>query len=314
MSEHADNGPQLSAMRESFASTRGVTKGRLSFSGAIMFYRLVPLILVAALGIHSSAESPEELVTIEAGELPLILTAPHGGGEAIDAVPKREGDGIRLFRTLSDSGTDRLALELADAIEQRLGKRPFIIVAHFHRKFIDANRPADLAYESPNAAATYRLYHAAIEQARRQITERWGHGLLIDIHGQGANPQAIFRGTQNGLTMTHLTNRFGRKALIGPESLFGELATQGIEVVPRIDSEENEDPRYDGGFTVVTYGSGRGGTIDAIQLELGRSFRMKTATESTAKMLANAIIAFSDQHLPQREQEVPATAVGAGSK
>ena len=279
-----------------------------------MFHRLMPLLLVAAFGLHSSAESPVTLVTIESGELPLILTAPHGGGEPIAEVPKRTGDGIRLFRTLSDSGTNQLTLQLAAAIEQQLGKRPFIVVAQFHRKFLDANRPADLAYESPNAEATYRQYHAAIEQARQQIVERWGHGLLIDIHGQGANPQAIFRGTQNGLTTTHLTNRFGQKSLIGPESLFGELAAQGIQVIPEIGSEEKEDPRYDGGFTVITYGSGRGGTIDAIQLELGRSFRLKTETKPTAKRLADAIIAYSAKYLPKSEQIAPAAAVGVGAE
>ena len=96
------------------------------------------------------------------------------------------------------------------------------------------------------------------------MTERWGHGILLDLHGQAADPQAIFRGTQNGLTTTHLTNRYGDEALIVKTSLFGQLGQQNFKVIPAVDAADREHNRYDGGFTVVTYGSGRGGTIDAI--------------------------------------------------
>ncbi len=244
--------------------------------------------------------SPTPFVTIERGDLPIILTAPHGGASSIPDVPRRQGEGVQKFSSLSDAGTARLGVKLADAIEQRFGKRPYLVVAHFHRRYVDANRPPDLAYEVTPAEKVYDRYHNAIANARREVTERWGHGLLLDIHGQAADPKAIFRGTQNGLTTKHLISRFGDEALRGKTSLFGQLAQQDFRVIPAVDDTDREHDRYDGGFTVVTYGSGRGGTIDAIQLELGRSFRNADEVERTAKRIASAVFNFSNEYLPRK--------------
>lgn len=258
---------------------------------------------LAGIGTPSAeAQTSNRLVSIEPGDLPIILTAPHGGSDAIPGVPKRQGTGVSLFRFKSDDFTDQLTEKLADAIEQRLGRRPYVVIARFHRKYLDANRRARDAYESPHAAAVYDTYHRAISDARREIIERWGSGLLVDIHGQAAERQAIFRGTQNGETTAHLINHFGRDALIGPTSLFGLMAQQGITVIPATGSTTAEHSRYDGGYTVVTHGSRSGEAIDAIQLELGRELREPGANVKTAQALAEAIAKFSAKYLPASEQ------------
>ncbi len=110
--------------------------------------------------------SPTPFVTIERGDLPIILTAPHGGASSIPDVPRRQGEGVQKFSSLSDAGTARLGVKLADAIEQRFGKRPYLVVAHFHRRYVDANRPPDLAYEVTPAEKVYDRYHNAIANAR----------------------------------------------------------------------------------------------------------------------------------------------------
>ncbi|MCA9050350.1 MAG: N-formylglutamate amidohydrolase, partial [Planctomycetaceae bacterium] len=222
-----------------------------------------------------AGEEAGGLVTVESGDLPIILTAPHGGSEAVPGVSPRIGEGVDLFQSKSDSFTDELAEKLADAIEARLGKRPYIVIARFHRKYIDANRPPELAYESGQAKLVYDEYHRAIAAARREVINRWGAGILLDLHGQKAEPQTIFRGTQNGKTARSLENRFGRVALTGEQSLFGRLAQQGFHVQPAVNSDEPEDARYNGGYTVGTYGSASGGAFDAVQLELGFSLRTR---------------------------------------
>ncbi|MEE2937899.1 MAG: BPL-N domain-containing protein [Planctomycetota bacterium] len=244
--------------------------------------------------------SPTSLVTVERGDLPIILTAPHGGTDSIPNVPRRLGEGVSKFSSLSDVGTAQLGIRLADAIERKFGKRPYLVVAHFHRRYIDANRPTDLAFEVKPATKIYNRYHEAIVKARHEVAERWGHGLLLDIHGQATDPQAIFRGTQNGQTTKHLVSRFGNEALRGKTSLFGQLALQGFRVIPAVNDTKQEHNRYDGGFTVVKYGSNRGGTIDAIQLEFGRSFRNADAVDRTAERIANAVFNFSNDYLPRQ--------------
>ena len=264
-------------------------------------------LLLTSLGWQQAQaqSNPDRLVTIEPGDLPIILSAPHGGHNEIPGVPARRGEGVAQFKNRSDSRTDELADKLADALESKLGKRPYIVIARFHRKYLDANRRASGAYESENAKEVYDTYHHALASARREVTRRWGHGMLLDIHGQSAKPKTIIRGTQNGKTTRHLVNRFGHVALRGETSLFGQLANQGFAVIPAVDSTDQEHPAYDGGYIVRTYGSEFGGTVDAIQLELGIELRSPEVIAATANKLADAIAAFASEYLPHQERSAP---------
>lgn len=269
--------------------------------------RAVPVLSSAASGASDGAANKKlpspAAFTVTAGGLPIILTAPHGGSAAIPGVPERKGDGATRFNPRADTNTDVLTEKLADALEQKLGKRPYVVIARFHRKYLDANRrPAD-AFESAEAKATYDAYHAAIASACKEVTARWGRGVVLDIHGQAAQPDVVLRGTQNGKTVAHLLKRSGREAVYGETSLFGQLAKQGFAVFPTVGSSEPESPNYSGGHTVGIHGSSSGGTIDAIQLELGTNYRDSKAIADGADKLANAITAFAKAYLPAEEQK-----------
>lgn len=267
----------------------------------------IPAQSPAAYGASDGASSKKipspAAVTAAAGDLPIILTAPHGGSAGIPGVPERKGDGVVRFNPRADTNTDILTEKLADALEQKLGKRPYVVIARFHRKYLDANRrPAD-AFESAEAKATYDAYHAAIASACKEVTARWGRGVVLDIHGQAAQPDVVLRGTQNGKTVAHLLKRSGREAVYGETSLFGQLAKQGFAVFPTVGSSEPESPNYSGGHTVGIHGSSSGGTIDAIQLELGTNYRDSKAIAGGADRLAAAITAFAKAYLPAEEQK-----------
>lgn len=270
-------------------------------TGRIFACYLVSLLSLAAL--DAQAQSPQHLVTVEAGDLPIILTAPHGGRGSIVGVEERGGKGIARFRNTSDVFTDQLTEKLADALEAKLGQRPYVIIARFHRKYIDANRRASQAYESEAARPVYDTYHNAISAARRDIIDRWRRGILLDVHGQGSRPQVIFRGTQNGKTTTQLEKQFGQKAVRGSRSFFGRLAEQKFQVNPAANSTDAEHDAYDGGYTVVTYGGDENIAFDAIQLELGRQLRSPDVNADTADRLANAIVAFANDFLPAIESD-----------
>lgn len=250
----------------------------------------------------AKAQTLRGLISVERGELPIILSAPHGGRESVPGVRIRQGDGVRMFNPRSDSGTNELTRQLADAIESKTGKRPYTVIANFHRKYIDANRSKKLAYESENAQLTYEAYHRALSQARSDVLERWGSGVLFDIHGQASEPKAIFRGTQNGKTVKYLVGRYGREALIGSSSVFGQLSANGLAVIPAIDSSDREHENYDGGYIVFNYGSRVSGTVDAIQLELGSDLRASASRKTTANKVANAMVGFFKEYLPKVEQ------------
>jgi len=229
--------------------------------------------------------------------LPIILAAPHGGRQPIPGVPVRRGAGVIQFATGRDNNTDELATAVALKLEATLHARPFLVVARFERKHLDANRPPERAYESTEAKPYYDAYHGALQEAREQVRTQWGRGLILDIHGQGTNAEAIYRGTGNGKTVAALTQRFGVKALIGSKSIFSQLESRGYEVLPAAKNSYRED-RYVGGFTIQTYGSHQGGGIDAIQLEIGMQLRARPNLERTATDLAEAIVVFAQAYLP----------------
>lgn len=247
------------------------------------------------------AADKKAAISVTAGGLPIILAAPHGGRAAIPGVPERKGDGVPQFISKTDANTDILTEKLAGALEQKLGKRPYVVIARFHRKYIDANRPPESAYESDLAKPAYEAYHQALAAAQKQVMERWGSGLLLDIHGQATEPTTIFRGTRNGKTTSHLIKRYGEEAQIGEKSLGGLLAGQGFHVVPPPHSHDKET-LYSGGHTVQTYGSASTGTVDAIQLELGWHHRSDQALPATVEKLANAITGFARAYLPAEEK------------
>jgi N-formylglutamate amidohydrolase len=220
----------------------------------------------------------------------------------------RRGVSVPQFTTGRDNNTDDLAEAVALKLGERLGVKPFVVIARFERKFLDVNRPVAGAYESAVAKPYYDAYHRALEESSEKVRAQWGGGLLLDLHGQGAEVETIYRGTDNGETVAALVQRYGKEALSGPKSIFGQLAAKGYKVLPDPNGSERER-RYVGGYTARAYGSHRGTKIDAIQIELGTRLRAKANMDRTASDLAQAIEVFARQYLPLSRSEVPVRAL-----
>jgi N-formylglutamate amidohydrolase len=258
--------------------------------------------LPAFLALAAAAADPPkaaDLVLIQEGTLPVIVSAPHGGRLPIPGVPERAGFDVPEFATVRDAGTDLLAERLAAELGKTLGGRPWLVVARFDRKYLDANRPPGRAYEDERAGPVYDAYHAALAAACKAVKEEHGAGLLLDIHGQGTYPRAVVRGTRDGKTVTLLRDRHGWAAVAGRNSVLGRLERAGYEVIPPADAgaDAREDRLYAGGYTVATYGSHTGYGIDAVQLEFGTRLRSPAAVPTTAADLADAVAAFHDAYL-----------------
>jgi len=239
-------------------------------------------------------------VRTQEGELPIILSAPHGGQLKVPDVDVRRGEGIAKgpsgFVAGRDGGTEELAEQVAAAIASRYGKRPYTVFARSHRKYLDPNRPAHIAYEDADAKPVYDLYHGKLDDYCRAVQQKFRRGLLLDIHGQGSRKDTLFRGTHDGKTVTLLRTRFGEAAQTGEESFFGELKSRGWKVHPE-PLDGNEQNGFRGGYIVQTYGSHQGYGIDAMQLEFGQDFRDKQNRQAVADVLADAIVDFAENYL-----------------
>ncbi len=266
-------------------------------------------VLVAAAGVvtpaiaeleppASAPESvaPSDLVTVHRGTLPIIISAPHGGGAkpagGVTRTKQNQAAGQSQFVTVMDTGTAELASLLAVILTRALGAKPHLVVADFHRRYADPNRAPDLASQDAVGAHQYAAFHKALRAGVNDIRAAHGRGLLLDIHGQKREPNAIVRGTRNGETVRALLKTHGDEALTGPKSILGTLAAAGDRILPPNDGPQEPLARealFDGGYIVSEYGSHNPLGIDAIQLEFGTAFRAPERLVKTARDLATAV-------------------------
>ena len=262
-------------------------------------------LLALTLGLHQPPASapptppaepitPTDLVTFQRGTLPIIISAPHGGSVRVPGSKDRTAKGAVTVR---DVNTAEMALLAAQRITDRLGGKPYIVVAQFSRKDADANRTEAEGTENDAARGQHRAYHRALEAAVKECREKFGDALLIDLHGQVKRPDALVRGTRNAKAVTALTTRHGHEALTGPDSLFGQLKAKGYTIIPDADGPEEgagKETFFDGGYIVAHYGSDPANTppgIDAIQIEVGseRSNSLLKVSRDIAEATAHTL-------------------------
>lgn len=267
-----------------------------------------PAMLVLALAAPAAADppalKPADYVSTQAGKLPILISAPHGGTKDVPGVKPRTGDGLpggpAGFFAVRDVGTEELAQAIAEAVEKRLRAKPYVVIARFHRKYVDANRPPEIGVEDKAARPVYDAYHDALAGYCKAVKADFGRGLLIDVHGQGFAADTVYRGTGNGKTVTLLRQRFGEKAHTGDESFFGLLAANGCKVFPA-DGKAKEQAGFTGGHIVQKFGSHAAYGIDAMQVEFGGDYRVRDTRAKTADRVAAAVAKYYELYLGKKD-------------
>jgi N-formylglutamate amidohydrolase len=226
-----------------------------------------------------------------AGNLPIIITAPHGGTDSASDLPDRtEG----TFTT--DSNTAELSRAIRTACSNRFGRWPHVIICRVPRTKIDCNR--EIVEGAQGVAATQAVwneYHNLIRMAKESVTSSYGRGLLIDVHGHGHTLQRLELGynlstatlnknsfstlEKNSSCVRELANRTRvsfEELIRGSFSLGTLIGLRGYPSVPSLDlpnpgktTSGGDNEYFSGGYTVEVYGtmSANTGTINAIQIE-----------------------------------------------
>lgn len=249
------------------------------------------------------------------GDAPLILLAPHGGAAKPEVLRDRT-EGIRI----RDSRTLELTNEVAQALAERAGLRPYVVVCHLHRSKLDANRDeGEAAQGDASALRAWRAWHAFVEEARAEVEERFGAGLVLDIHGQSHAEGWIEWGyaldgrqlawdeaklavgkERIGSSIEAVAARHAgdRAALLrGEQSLGGVLEAAGYKSVPSPAHPHPDGGKYfNGGYNTRRHGSRRGGQVDAVQMEVPRHLRLDVARRRKfAADLADGLSGFLDR-------------------
>jgi hypothetical protein len=256
------------------------------------------------------------------GDLPIIISVPHGGSLTPDALPDRAGAVI----TVGDAHTEELAREIADAFMRRTGSRPTLVISRLHRRKLDPNRAVDeAAQDAPPAMLAWREYHAFIEAARASLVHAGVPGVYIDLHGHGHDAQRLELGyllsgrdlalSEATLNSPAYTARSSLRALLertpgtshadllrGPFSLGSLFERHGYPAVPSASlPDPGLAPFYSGGYSVARHASRDGALIAGVQIEVNRTGARDSPANrrAFAAAFAAVLLEFSARWLDQ---------------
>ena len=265
----------------------------------------------------------ENYIEYYAGNLPIILSAPHGGQLTPDEISDR------TYGTfVTDLNTYELTKTIMDSMIVRFGGYPHVILCKLKRTKLDANRDSiEAAQENKYALRAWQEYHHYIEVAKKKITNDQGSGLFLDIHGHGINPDGFYDlrtwlgylisseelDQSNGVLNT---NSYQSKSSIsawvdsssysfievlrGKVSFGSILDSLGYKSLPSINDLSPDGMRYfSGGYNTARHGSRSGGVISSIQIELPKpGIRDNQSTWSSySKSLNSTISEYYKVHL-----------------
>lgn len=222
------------------------------------------------------------------GDLPLIISVPHGGTTMLPDVATRSCKGAV---TVTDSKTIELVKEIEKAFLAKYKARPFIIISNLSRKHVDQNRDleegtcGDKAMEKP-----WHQFHDYIDTAVVLATKKFGKAVYIDLHGHGHTKQRLELGYN--LTAEELRNLDSKDSkqvskssvinlltndkkldleqlLIGADAFGTLIAKQGFDAVPSKQDVAplTEDKYFNGGYNTKRYTSIKYPSIFGFQIE-----------------------------------------------
>ncbi len=234
---------------------------------------------------------PGGWVEYTVGDAPLVISAPHGGSLAPAFLPTRNCAGCI---TGGDDAIEELARRVATEFRTRTGRHAHVVINKLARSKLDPNREV-LEGTGGNSVTVpiWEAYHAFLDTARSRVVRTHRRGLLLDLHGT-VHPwprlelgyvisAASLRQSDAALEASGAIGRSGIARLAadneghlspatllrGPTSLGAILARNGYAAVPSPDlpAPPEDELYYDGGYITDRHGSGRGGAVDAIQIE-----------------------------------------------
>jgi len=264
-------------------------------------------------------------VSMTRGQIPLVLSTPHGGKEAPDWIPSLSS---------GPCVADKYTVDLTEALVRLIGKEmggrePFAVYNKLHRCKMDANRePSQGTGGGLYATSVHQLYHDTLQQcvdeAMRYASNTTKQVLLIDIHGYA--PLKTWNTTKwdsSWIMVGHLVSRKNLRSIKilpnedwvrGPASLGSLLQCEGLLAEPSMQRPVPHAGKYfSGGYITARYrttdDSNNGITVQTIQLELPRPMRneLGKVAHRMAKAIAKLMLLW--EYIPSNESNGPQSTV-----
>jgi hypothetical protein len=256
-----------------------------------------------------------------AGNLPLVISVPHGGYLNPESIPNRNCDGCIYGQ---DQRTQEIGRGILEAIFEETGCYPHVVINLLHRRKFDANRNiVEAADGNIVVEQSWYAYHSFIGAAKAKINDEYGPGLFVDIHGHYHSIQRIELGyglfaselqlsdevlntntyinysTIRSLAGDNLQGLSHAELLRGSLSMGSRLEDSEYPAVP---SNQNpyplpNEPYFSGGYNTLRHGSMNGGSIDGIQVEINNFTRLYDSLRiEFIDSMAVVLLDFLDTH------------------
>lgn len=243
------------------------------------------ILIVAVIGVSAqnwvvgkTYVDEERWTEFRVGNMPLVITVPHGGRINLDSVPDRTCPGAVV---VTDNNTIELVKAIDEEFMKQYGLRPFIVICNLSRKEVDQNREIEIA-TCGNAAMRkpWNVFHDFADTALAIATRQFGGCIYIDLHGHGHPIQRLEVGyllkptelpelkTDDDLSvlaaksslnnLLKLNKKLNFKDLLTGDKAFGTMmANEGIAAIPsKQDVAPNDGEKYfDGGYNTRRYTS-----------------------------------------------------------
>lgn len=251
-----------------------------------------------------------------AGDLPLVIAAPHGGRDKPAELPDRK---VGTFAF--DTNTQELARAVADAFQKRTGRRPHLIICRVHRRKVDCNREVvEAAGGNELAGLVWSDFQGFIDSARAAVVAQHRRGFFIDLHGHGhkdprlelgylhrrelfarpdaeiSRPEVIAAGSLRSFALNSKVPY--AQLLRGPVSLGALMEKEGFPSTPSPAKPLPSDPYFAGGHNVQRHAR-YAPNFAGLQIETNYQGVRDTpeSREKFAKALVNALSGYLDVHL-----------------
>jgi len=253
-----------------------------------------------------------EYIEYRAGNLPIIIVAPHAGTLLPDELPDIHDRG-------ADNGTLETTQDLWDTLfAQTNGCYPHMIFCHLHPRKLNAVDEIDSAAGThPIARNAWEEFHAFIEIAKARVTTDWGKGHYFEMHGNGhadmwneiglGVSKVYLNDSDDAIlarlpysTVKNLCTAGGAdflEIIKGETSLGGLLQERGWKSVPSPTYPAPEEGGFFfAGWNTWLHGSRYEGTIDATHLESYFVFMQVANRAAYTHDLAESILIFMETH------------------
>ena len=289
----------------------------IKFTIPVLFLIMSPFIFAQDSIPGIILKGTNDYVEFFSGNMPLVISIPHGGYMLPDEIPERPCVDCAKHQ---DTFTIEIGLALREALFKKTGFYPFVIINNLHRTRLDPNRNITEAAEGNKfAEIAWNQFQNFIDSATADVQRKFGKGLYIDLHGHRHVIKRIELGyllsseelqldddlLNSGLFEEYSSirnlikdniNSLSYSELVrGKYSLGNILENEGYQCVPSPEHPFPKplEPYFSGGYNTTRHGSASKGTIDGIQIELDEAIRSDAMRrEKFANDLAFALVKY----------------------